>query len=212
MSENASSVIGVIPQIFYDIIARFIPGIIIILGWVITYLRPSTALKNLLNPPNEALFMNFWYFLFFIILAYINSIILFGICILISIVSNKINGIFKHKSKETLLFSTDKNLNFKNPSEALMYDFIRFRSGTAGARLVKLRAEHHMSQIIIVGTIIAMGINIYLYVLDLNKERLLMEIFLILIVVGMWSFMVHVKDRFIVNMKNHWLILNKEDN
>jgi len=91
-----------------------------------------------------------------------------------------------------------------------MYDRIRIQSPAAGSRLVKLRAEIDSSKVIITGSVIAILYNSILMARIYLTERVVIEISLVLVILGMYTFLKYVEARFKINLHNHWIILCPE--
>lgn len=195
--SDISSLREVVPQLFYDIIGRLVPGMVVILSFVIVYVWP-TYTCNSIGPllSGQILSFGFWTFLFLAMVSYVVSILLFGLWNVI----------------ETFLRNSPTAVNNgeddpKQPSRSFMYDAIRLKSPDAGARLVKLRAEIHLSQVLLAGWIILAVVNLYLIIRDMSAERAFLEGVLILSILGAYSFMRYIESRFITNLENHWRIL-----
>ncbi|MBN1121195.1 MAG: hypothetical protein JXJ17_08955 [Anaerolineae bacterium] len=194
MEKTASSLVELIPQVTYDIIGRVIPGTVIILTWAITWLGPSKAfglLGEYLADPDFPITL--WTFLLFAVIAYILSIVLYGI--------TKVPSLFRKKPDE------EEKIDPEKPSAALKYDAIRVASPEAGARLVKLSAEQHAAQILITGWLLAGSVNLYLLIASFSVERLFLGIVLAFALVGIYSFYKYIRTGFQKNLNDHWYIL-----
>jgi hypothetical protein len=81
-TELISKNVNVIPQVFYDIIARFIPGItLIVLSIYIQYGNNVTFnfLKGLLGNQNELIHVSFSLIFLMFLAAYMISLVLMGV-------------------------------------------------------------------------------------------------------------------------------------
>ena len=212
MSNQSSSLMGAVPQISYDIIARVIPGIAIILVWILVYGGPTQTFSQfvgLLSSPASAL--TFGGFLILALLGYLVSITLFGMSLLIARIWNIIFRRSKHASGIETMSHTENKQDMNNPTTALMYDFIRTKSPEAGARLVKLRAEYDLARTLIMGLAIASIYNIFPLADNSSVERVSIEAVLVIAVIGLWSFGNYIERRYTANLKNHWHILKTPD-
>jgi hypothetical protein len=195
MASITSSITEAVPQISYDVIGRLVPGTTVILSLAIVYVGPTrafTQLNALLTNPNSAI--SVWALLLLLLIAYTVSIVLFGIWNLARTLLRRMR-------------SPKKERDPKQPSPALMYDAIRVKSPEAGARLVKLSAERHLAQVLITGWSIAGALNLYLLIRASSMERVLLEIAFAVGIIGAYSFMRRIEKAYNTNLKNHWLIL-----
>ena len=206
MSNNDLKIGSLIPQLGYDIIARFMPGIFIIFLFVITIVGSFSKFNNtLLDNINQ---FNFWFFILLLVFSYVISIILFGI----SLFYKKLVKIIISKSKKNVpdvLENTD-TIKGDKVSQAYKYDSIRVKSKDAGGRLLKLRAEGHSAQISITGLVLCFILNIYMMINTISIFRIFLAITIFLSIIGLFSFLYYIKKRYVVNLENHWKILKEK--
>ncbi len=193
-----------IPQLFYDIIARIIPGFIVLLVLLINILDADQFLIYL----KKIFFVEKTYdlstnliILFGIGLSYIFAIILraIGCMVLHPIYKKKGNTIdpeSESESKEILL--KDMGLtenNFKTNDIALRYDFIKIKDFVNGNRITKLKAEVQMSGVLFIGLLISLIINAIMMCFDYSISRLIILFWTLFISIYCYRAKIHFKDR-----------------
>lgn len=212
MKKESSSLIDLVPQILYDLIARVIPGVSILLAVYISSKGPTIALNHIVSLIYGKINLTFSMLVILLIISYTISIILFG---LIHLIKNIYLFIFLRKNNKRRVSILDpiedieEEFKFNKPSEPFMYDTIRVKSNEAGVRLVKLRAEGHSAQILIAGIIISLIINTWFLIHDFKFERLILSIIYLFIIIGAINFNKYITARYKVNLKNHWKILKE---
>ncbi len=155
-TEKLSAALSnLVPQLFFDVIARLIPGFIIIWSFYFSVLNldilTNDNIKYLesLLPDNQ-----FFLFLISAILFYVTSVIFYGLwSATIFFVSWLLpyNEMIIHRFLEVL----------KAPYEfTLRHDFIKLYAPGAGNRITKLKAEIHMSGSLTVAFIICLLMTI----------------------------------------------------
>src|SRR5437899_2214367 len=133
--------LGLIPQVFYDLIGRVAPGAAILTAALFLFgdikvaslfLHTGTAAAGIL-------------FMMFLLAAYVAGVLLGGI------------GFLLEDRRKPDRFDS---IQWQRPGEPLreddiyyIYDFILARDPAAGVRLVKLRAEMHLSRVLITGSL-----------------------------------------------------------
>jgi hypothetical protein len=175
--------LNVIPQVFYDLIARILPGAIIIACAIFIGVVPDQLVQFFKTDIEKHFLASF---LLYVIFSYLVAIVLMGLwphflniytCIFQrkvkknkqqqnkkKIVGDRNWRIAKIKLVKTsrlkkikeLLGLRDKNLVIGEIPDDLLFmcDFIRKINPEIGARLDKLRAEIHMCMVLIVGFIL----------------------------------------------------------
>jgi hypothetical protein len=171
-SSNFSAVAEIVPQVSYEIIGRIIPGIVVILSFIVVAMGPVQALIYLDRTviyPNPA--MNGWAVaLLMLIAAYIIAIIMNGI-------SQIPVSVRRHRKKL-------RQSDLKEPSTSMKFDEVNQKLPKAGAWLTKLYAEENMTQVLIIGWVISAIINICYMVTPFSMERMWLEAGLIASAVG----------------------------
>ena len=162
MPNNETTTIGpisgFIPQIFFDFIARVIPGAFLLLcAHLVVFHDPANfnlTLTSALEQYKQQEGVKFIIFTAFLFAAYVFSIILEGIYRIFKMAAkDKWNDILSkqiNKTNGTALEYLNKkhSRHFETrifPDIFIMYDSIRLKNPSAGSRLVKLRAEYYMA-------------------------------------------------------------------
>jgi hypothetical protein len=198
MEKIISSITEIVPQITYDIIARFVPGTMAILSWAIVAKGPTgDELDELLTGLNS---VSGWAVLLFLLVAYIVSIVLYGIWILTETIWERVHARLRRSSDS-------KAESIQVPYNVLVYDAIRIKSPAVGARIVKLRAEIRQSQVLIVGWMIASILNLVLLTGCWSMHRALLELALVSGIIGAYSFRWHLNAKYVASIENHGRIL-----
>jgi len=118
-----------IPQIFYDLIGRIIPGGLLLIVAFVIFQKPLT-----LDVSASILVLAF------LTIAYVLGALLGG-------VTAVINRDFWKRKKIDLTSKKENDVSF-------IYDYIQFHRPDIGSRLAKLSAERHMCRVITAGAII----------------------------------------------------------
>jgi hypothetical protein len=170
--------LNIIPQVFYDFIARLIPGTILIWSSFLVYYGYSLSIVLFKNNLGKAWNTYFILIIVTLFVAYIISIILSGIVIFITdklgwskfafFISIKKNntewreiGLPKHTLNAMQILKTKYSSEENDlPSPSFIYDYLRLKAPNIGAMLVKLRAECHMCKVLIIGWSILIFLNL----------------------------------------------------
>lgn len=219
---------NIIPQVFYDLIARFIPGLIILFCAELVQYGPDQIIQSitsLIGSKDQGVEISFYLFLIVGVLSYSIALVAMGFWTLLSRISRRSNLVFLKDNdkrwlsiKETL--KTDIkiagcNLGFVSdnkqediPSMAFIYDFVRLRSPEVGSRLVKIRAECHMCAVLITG-LIAIGIwNLFKIIASPIEIEIIVELGIIFVILACWFFMRDLEDRLMTGLCNYWVLLS----
>lgn len=225
-----------IPQVFYDLIGRIVPGLIILVTGYFAWKGHNINqqdINNLLNWFEGKEKSTFLHMLSFILISYTVAFVLDGF--------NKIyRGITKRlkykKEKIDLLdieyvesivvktvctdfirsselFKTDIMPEYNFPSVPILYDLMRLKDKEVGARLVKLSAEMKMCQTVITGLVIVIIvclINAIKNIQSIAYYAVFISI-IILFAISFWAIGNHLKERFQWSLCNHWLLLFKSE-
>jgi hypothetical protein len=206
---------SVIPQIFYDLIARITPGLVVILTGFFVWRGGEAAEQDAvrafgwLSGEHSPVVLVLFAALF---ASYVLAFVLDGIW-----------GFLPHRFfKEAVCRDEEKIIdefklldpgfdaaNYRFPGIALRYDAVRLRDANAGARLAKLRAELHMCRVMVLGLSILWVMNLMNFRAGFNWATLASEV---VIAVGVASFIKthnRLNDRFLWGSCNHWLLLVK---
>ena len=145
-SENLpQKAITWVPQVFYDMIARIVPGIVVLLVTFAILLadKKTTEIAEKLSPFSVSWAGTTIIILVFISLAYTVGVLLAGLVYSLFATICKILG-QANFDFETCICDEDEVICKK-------YDFIKRKHPQAGERITKLKAEIHMSYILSVG-------------------------------------------------------------
>lgn len=198
-----------VPQIFYDIIGRFIPGFTILFFTLLLF-TPPDQFSLLNNFPVLSL-------LLVIIISYCTGALLGGIwfkLLDIKFIKKILTDRYKVDSKTEKM--SKENVQY---STSYMYDFIQYYSPQAGARLAKLRGEQHFCGVIIIGSFLLLLIIIIktflffeydYHFLKINNPQIYLFIFipfLVLVITGAACFYTHLADRLFQLLINNWNII-----
>lgn len=163
-----------IPQVFFDIIARVVPGVALLAIYMLVYLGFDgywKMFKEWLGPSslqNSQLPSVTILFLLSFVSAYVLSITLWGLRFKTSKFYWKMKGKIKKIDCET-------GIKFKSKKEKKDYyiDYCHVKKNypEAGARITKLKAEIHMTMTLSSGLVLAFFGNIILVVAKPNSER-----------------------------------------
>jgi hypothetical protein len=139
--HNAPSTFGWIPQLFYDLIGRVIPGVAILMALPLMF-EESAELEDLTalafpDPSIPSLIVS-------VLVAY-----------LIGALLGALSGFFLfkewRKAPDTVTDAGLLNISHGTIKKSFMYDAIQLHDPVAGARLAKLAAEQHMCRVLIIG-------------------------------------------------------------
>ena len=143
---------NVIPEIFYDIIARVIPGSVLVLAATMIYLGPSKVIKSLLSDSTE---IDAWQILLFLLLAYLAAVVTEqGWNIVGDEEKRERKRREKKKSEEEAVPS--KPIEVEKAQDAPFNKeraFFRIRKDLPqeASRLLKIQAEKKLGEVLIVG-------------------------------------------------------------
>lgn len=192
---------SVIPQIFYDLIARVIPGATVLLLGYLTLFGPTGAIKSFFIESSQKNIFNFGTFIPIFILAYILGFILRELWV---IAFKKIQKKWTSQLKEDQIESAidyhnkirvihgKKPLNVKKgdlPPIHIMHDQIRLFSDSEGYRLLKLRAEQRLCHTLVIGVLLLAMINVGCWITEAKLfilERVLLAIILPMVIYIFW--------------------------
>lgn len=215
-----------IPQVFYDLIARLIPGSILIWSLYLVYYGSSAIIEHLKKILNNEWDINFLLIIATLLTAYIISIIFNGLWTLISKSFDLVKNLFFHtkqneqiridvvtedirKAKQVVkAIQNDENIEI--PSTPFVYDYIRLKRPDVGSRLVKIKAEIRMCKVLIFGWIILIFLNLFnLFTLSIN-EFLIIECTLLISTIGVLQFLIKLDEKLHIGLDNYWILLHLE--
>jgi hypothetical protein len=217
-----------IPQVFYDAIARLTPGLVIIFSTGIIWFDETASLRQgLLSQLKET---PFYTGVEFIIAAYVTAFFVEGVRKATKGLRAKVASILRRKSVEDLMnaqwskawnqfsavFDTHTESKPNRPSVAIAIDAIRLAKPDVGSRIVKLRAEVSMCKTLVVGWTCLLIVFIVQIVAGLLlkqiPQRTSFEDITIIVILALAIKFVGSRHRAIGNrhlraLYNHWLLL-----
>lgn len=191
--ESGSGIGSWVPQLFYDVIARLVPGAIIIGTLAVAAAGPERTKsfveawmnKPASNYPSLIIMVSVGF-----VLAYALAIIFLGLCWPIE------GPVFRIKFEKDF---------------ALRYDFIKQKDPPAGSRITKLKAEMHMTELLALGFSIALIINLVKAGFAVINSRGLFALVLLVAIAGSIGALRHFLDRQNCAVKNYSNLLGYEE-
>lgn len=188
-----------IPQIFYDLIGRIIPGAILLFlfFYIVEGCHLFISFKTILFDGN------FNYFPIFIVGIFLSYFI--------GIVFGALGYFIYGKEWKRNINNIDFNsLDFceSQTKASYIYDVIQHMAPDAGARLAKLSAEMNMCRVLIIGFIVLVITNFVKNGVSCLSSWITFAL-LIFFIISAWLFHRHLKIRSRQLMRNYWHILGK---
>jgi hypothetical protein len=203
MEKNtAEGLANLVPQVFYDLIARIIPGGIIIIALYISYCgNMEDCYFNVLDffnentPPSSFVLLLFW------------LIVSYGIAIILWRQFDWIIMLFEKLSAKKF-YSTIQNL------DSYFYDFIKTRDSAAGSRITKLRAEKHMTEVLLTGFIYCLVVDFVLLFIDSDnfETRIILLAVLLICAISAFRTRRYFCQRSSVMLNNYYLLCGGSSN
>jgi hypothetical protein len=193
---------SLIPQVFFDIIARVIPGVVLLAIFSLVYLGfdeywnmfkewlgPSDSQKSQL--PSAIILFSLSF-----VAAYIFSIVLWGIRYGIHLLVWKNRG--------DVDFETGIKFDEKYPKEKYYEDYCIVKKSIpeAGTRITKIKAEIHMTMTFSTGIALAFLSNAVIAGINPSTERFWLFVFLLVMLIGSESARFHFRDHMKRSIKN----------
>jgi hypothetical protein len=165
--EGSNGIGSWVPQLFYDIIARLVPGAVIIGTLALTVAGPEEAqnfVQAWLNKPSSSypslvVIVGVGFVLFYAL-----GIIFLGLCSPIEWLAFKLVKVKK--------------------DFVLKYDFVKQHDPPAGSRITKLKAEMHMTELLVLGFIFSLLINLFKMRYSSGGSRGLLALVLLIAISG----------------------------
>jgi len=185
--KKGAEIASVVPQLFYDIIARIIPGSVVIGTIAIAALGPGKtweSTKIWLNKGSE---------------SYPPITVILGVTLALSYtLAILLLGCW------SLIFSFAEKRGFTSPDDdsRKKYDFIKQKDPTIGNRITKLYAEIHMTEILIIGFTLSFGINLWNWSNPPDSSRSFLLVFLPLLIVGSFGARRHFNSLYHATISN----------
>jgi len=212
-----------IPQVFFDLIARIIPGLAIVIAWYVTTLGPNKTLDTLVTASSKQNILNFWSFALLTILSYLLGFILNELW---SLTFGRIKRrVFREKTGkylESCLADNDKMRKCFGESELgltiedfpalhIIHDHLRLYSDSEGYRLLKLRAEARLSEALFIGLLLLPIINIVCWYYDSQLfmlDRFVLELLLVVAIITFWRKSNQFERFYITGTCTSWLFFS----
>jgi hypothetical protein len=210
--------LSLVPQIFYDFLGRVVPGSVLIILLPLAVYGPNAAINTIFSENNITKLPLFWQIVIWLLLSYIIGFLLGGFVAKLSKI------LFKKKEieiesrcktrgiKECKLVHKFFNLPYKGKDESkdlpeifVMHDHIRDFAPSEASRLLKLRAEKRIFQILALAGIILVCINTWFSQNNWDLDRIVMEIVLILTVFISWKRLEKMEEFYNNGVINYWL-------
>ncbi|HHT9123544.1 MAG TPA: hypothetical protein ACFYEF_11810 [Candidatus Wunengus sp. YC63] len=214
---------SVIPQIFYDLIARVVPGATILLLGYLTLLGPTKAIHTFFVEVSQKNTFKLGTYIPLFIVAYILGFILRELWV---IAYKKIQKKWPSQPKENQIESAidyhnkirvihgKKPLNVKKgdlPPIYIMHDQIRLFSDSEGYRLLKLRAEQRLCHALVIGVLLLAMMNVGCWITEAKLfilERVLLAIILPMVIYVFWRRSHKFGNYYEQGTCTQWLLLN----
>jgi hypothetical protein len=192
---------GWVPQVFYDLIGRIVPGAFLLLLCCLLFVDPASGQAFALFVFKDAGIPFTAILLAGLTVAYVTGTLLGAVGFAVW---------HREWSTESL-----NKLQVEYPvadkpgtGVALMYDSILLHEPAAGARLVKLRAEQHMCRVLIIGTLTLLFLYCWRFWPPWQLPRHLATVGgLVLVGVGAYLFDVHLTLRSRLLLLNYWHLI-----
>lgn len=215
--------LSIIPQIFYDLIARVLPGMIVMVIWYLAVLGPTKAWIIFKTEHAGSNFFYFWSVFIILVFSYVVSFILNELWHI------KFEAIKKNRKKEIKInpikLSLDQDAKIRKslqedtlelnvedlPETYVMHDNLRLHSESEAYRLLKVRAEIRMCEVLFMGLLITLFLNIIFWVVDfklLMLDRLILEILVIISSYTFWKAGIRLERYYNGGVCRIWLLTN----
>ncbi len=179
-----------VPQLFFDLIARVIPGAFAIGLFALSMAGPErswTVIRWWLTTAGSSQPSKTVLFTIGFVLSYVMAIVLWGIWHLLASWTRQCRGV-THVDSET---------GVANPHQdfAFLYECIKRRDPSVGSRITKLKAEIHMTNVLMLAGILSLGIDVWKLVHSFDVARIMMAVVLVVGVAGVASAKRHFVER-----------------
>jgi hypothetical protein len=202
-----------IPQLFYDLIGRILPGgfLILLTAWIFKF-KPLIVISEKVSQDSSNTTPYSLDILSLFLLSYMVGAMLGGIGFMVSIIKKEIWNKTKISTTSwattfSALFWGSNYISGGATPVSTAYDMIQCFMPRAAGRLAKLRAESHLCRVLIVG-------SAFLFFMTLIKNTLvdnpaISRLILSMVFLSSICFLMHIKSRTIDFLENNWLICKK---
>jgi len=167
LHEGSTGIGSWVPQLFYDIIARLVPGAVIIGTLALAVAGPEKSqnfVQAWLNKPSSSYPSLVVIVGVGFVLSYALGIIFLGLCSPIEWLAFK----FVKVKKDFVL----------------KYDYVKQHDPPAGSRITKLKAEMHMTELLVLGFTFSLLINLFKMRDSSGDSRGLLALVLLVAIIG----------------------------
>jgi hypothetical protein len=198
-----------IPQVFYDVIGRLVPGLVLIgtcfLIWRQTVADLLAGVAPFSTPGLAAL----------VIAAYVLALVLEGGWNLslgrwtgrLHQRGGRLAAAHAKRDFKTMVPDFDPEA-FEFPGIPIVYDAVRLRDPAVGSNIVKLRAEVQLCRTLLLGWLLALaGLGIDAALHGARAEKGFIAVALALSIVAIFSLYRERQTRVLWSLYNHWLLL-----
>lgn len=202
--ESYGNIASWIPQVFYDLIGRIIPGsILLTLSYVILHEHSIDQTKQ--------------GFIDSVIFTQPQCLLLFEVILFSYFISTLLGGIWMFLSRKEWKELDLKSIEAKAktpdqtyPHVSFLYDAIQYKLPSVGSRLAKLSAERHSARVLTIG-LSSLSVAYILSHYSSWKTLQFYLIFgaLILSAISSYIFNLHISVRSHYLMVNHWHFLTE---
>ena len=221
---------SVIPQIFYDLIARVVPGATILLLGYLTLLGPTKAIHTFFVEVSQKNTFKLGTYIPLFIVAYILGFILRELWVIVyKKIPKKWTCSEKGQKKEQRKGQIESAIDYHNKIRAIhgkkplgvkkddlppihiMHDYIRLFSDSEGYRLLKLRAEQRLCHALVIGVLILAMMNVGCWINDAKLfilERVLLVMLFPVIIYVFWRRSHKFGNYYEQGTCTQWLLLN----
>ena len=205
-----STLSSLIPQLFFDLIARLIPGLVIIWSFYLAFygntlidLDKLVAKVSNILPKND-----FFLFCITVVLFYVSSILFYGLwAAVVRVLKPTLDYIgLCTKNSFVEVMETSHEYSFR-------HDYIKLKAPVAGNRITKLKAEIHMSGALTAAYLICFLISLtsFLYSTLDTAEYTIRSIFFLLGLIGFFFSNHHFTRRLHCSVGSYSVLLNYEN-
>jgi hypothetical protein len=189
--------LSLIPQIFFDLIARITPGMILLLLLPPSFLGPQRAIKLMLSYSEKGSLLNITSLLILIVFSYLLGFILGQLyTIFFGKIAKKSRNERNFKSIKDSIDENNKIRKLYNeeelkytpeqlPPSYVMHDYLRFFSPSEAYRLLKLRAESRLCEVLLLGFSLLFILNAGMWIIDSNLAMIDRAIFALIMFVSL---------------------------
>lgn len=213
--------LDIIPQVFYDLIARVIPGFVVIATWCLVLVGPETAISFIISPKNQDAF-SFGAFILITLISYLGGFALGELWTLTGGKSKKKNSAKNTKAHfatsindfniiRKILGAQKIKLDEEDmPSTHSMHDHIRQIAPAEGYRLLKLRAEVRFGERLYIGLLLIPIINLLFWQKNagLSFDRIMFEAAVLIILFTFWRKSRRHEGYYTQGVCRSWLLAN----